>query len=241
MGNQNDSTLSALFALSKGCTLAVLRWAVLLGIILIGASVALRWWTDYRYKRLVYAAESAPSRRVAIVFGAGIWPDGRLSNILADRVYTAAQLYKQGKVEKLLMTGDNRFINYNEPQHMREYALTLGVADEDIVLDYAGRRTYDSCYRASYIFGVSDAILVTQSYHLDRALFIANNLGIDAIGVGADRRSYVHLKNYWWRELVATALAWWEIKVGHPEPILGEKLPIFPDAQQLDQAPEARQ
>ncbi|MCD6520330.1 MAG: YdcF family protein [Anaerolineae bacterium] len=207
----------------------LLSLGLALAISFIAIPLALRWWTDHRYKRRIYTVETAPPRRVAIVFGAGVWPDGRLSDILADRVYTAAQLYQRGKVEKLLMTGDNRFIYYNEPQHMHDYAVELGVPHKDIVLDYAGRRTYDSCYRAKHIFGVERAILVSQGYHLDRALFIANNLGIDAIGVLADRRTYLHLQRYWWRELLATPLAWWDVKIAHPLPILGEKLPIFPD------------
>ena len=199
------------------------------GLLLVILAATLRWWTDRRYGPLIYTPGSAPPRRVAIVFGAGVWPGGQLSDILADRVATAAELYQRGKVQKLLMTGDNRFIYYNEPGHMREYALSLGVPDEDIVLDYAGRRTYDSCYRARHIFGVTDAILVSQAYHLDRALFTANALGIDIVGVGADRHSYVYLKNYWWREVLATAVAWLEVRVTHPTPILGDKLPIFPE------------
>jgi SanA protein len=130
-------------------------------------------------------------------------------------------------VEKLLLTGDNSTIYYNEPKHMEAYALEMGVPQDDVVLDYAGRRTYDSCFRARHIFGVTDAILVTQEYHLDRALFIANSLHIDAVGVGADRRDYIRVKYYWWRELFATALAWWQVKISRPVPIMGEPLPIF--------------
>ena len=230
MGNTNHP-LRLAHSKPRGYTLTVLRWAVILLVIVVGTPLVLRWRTDYKYKGLIHTLENVPPRRVAVIFGAGIWPDGRLSDILIDRVYTAAQLYHQGKVEKLLMSGDNRFVHYNEPKHMRDYAVDLGVPDEDIVLDYAGRRTYDSCYRAGYIFGVTDTILVTQAYHLDRALFIANNLGLDAIGVVADRRTYIHLQRYWWRELLATTLAWWEVKVTHPEPILGDKLPIFPNPE----------
>lgn len=202
----------------------------LVGLPLLAVVVVtgLRWWTDYTAKPLTYSLDTAPSRRVAIVFGAGVWPDGRLSAVLEDRVYTAVQLYKAGRVQKLLMTGDNRFVDYNEPGHMRRYALSLGVPDEDIVLDYAGRRTYDSCYRARNIFGVTDAILVTQAYHLDRALFTARAMGIDAVGVPADRREYVYLRRYWWREVLATAVAWWQVKISQPVPVMGEKLPIFP-------------
>lgn len=212
-----------------GCALLVLRLLIGLALGLIAGIVALRWWTDHRYKGRIYTPETVPPRPVAIVFGAGVWPDGRLSDVLADRVQTAVELYRLGKVKKLLMSGDNRFIYYNEPKHMGEYAIAQGVPAEDIVLDYAGRRTYDSCYRARHIFGVKEAILVTQAYHLDRALFTADHLGLDAVGVGADRRSYIYLRNYWWREMAATALAWWEVLIARPKPVLGEKLPIFPD------------
>jgi len=201
--------------------------------LLAAAPVILRWWTDYRYGRLIHTVEAAPSRRVAIVFGAGIWADGRLTPILADRVATAAALYQRGSVEKLLMTGDNRRIDYNEPAAMRDYAVSLGVPADDIVLDYAGRRTYDSCYRARRIFCITDAILVTQAYHLDRALFTAHHLGIDVVGVPADRRDYARIRYYWWRELAATTIAFWEVLVTRPEPVMGEPLPIFPEVARL--------
>lgn len=191
--------------------------------------VALRAWTDWRYSRDTYAPAEVPPRPVAIVFGAGVYPDGRLSPILADRVSTAVELYRAGKVGKLLMTGDNRFADYNEPGYMRAYALELGVPDENIVLDYAGRRTYDSCYRARHIFGVDAAILVTQAYHLDRALYTADRLGIDALGVAADKRDYMLIRHYWVRELAATAVAWWQLTVSHPLPVMGDPLPIFPN------------
>jgi SanA protein len=204
-------------------------FVVIPAAILVSAALAvlgLRAWTDWRYRRDTYAVADVPARPVAIVFGAGVYPDGRLSPILADRVTTAVELYRTGKALKLLMTGDNRFVDYNEPGYMRAYALQLGVPDEDIVLDYAGRRTYDSCYRARHIFGVDAAILVTQAYHLDRALYTANRLGIDAVGVPADRRDYMFIRRYWTRELAATAVAWWQLNISHPLPVLGDKLPI---------------
>lgn len=187
----------------------------------------LRWWVDWRYKPRIYTVEAVPERRVAIVFGAGITGDGRPLPALADRVWTAAELYKAGKVGKLLMSGDNRFIEYNEPEAMRRYALAQGVPDEDIVLDYAGRRTYDTCYRAGYIFQVQDAILVTQWFHLDRALYTCDKLGIDAVGVAADRRGYAAIRFWWWRELAAVTAAWFDLNLLHPTPVLGEKESIF--------------
>lgn len=205
----------------------LLVYLVLVMVLFAGGVIWLRWWTHYRYSQRIYTVDSAPARRVAVVFGAAILPDGTVSAVLADRVRTGAELYHAGRVDKLLMTGDNRFVDYNEPEGMRRYALELGVPDQDIILDYAGRRTYDSCYRAKYIFGVTDAILVTQAYHLDRALMIADGLGIDAIGVKADLRRYPRMPQWRWRELLATPLAWLDVYLLRPEPILGERLPIF--------------
>jgi vancomycin permeability regulator SanA len=166
------------------------------------------------------------------VFGAGLWRDGSPTPVLRDRVATAADLYFAGKVEKILMTGDNRFENYNEPGAMREYALSLGVPDEAIVLDYAGHRTYDSCFRAKAIFGLDHAILVTQKFHLPRALYTCHTLGLRAVGVIADRRDYRRLSLFYWnlRELPATLTALWDVHITHPIPALGVPEPIFPMA-----------
>ncbi len=166
--------------------------------------------------------------KVAIVFGAGLWRDGTPTPVLRDRIETAAELYFQGKVEKILMSGDNRFIDYNEPGAMKQYAISLGIPGEDIVLDFAGRRTYDTCYRAKNIFGIDNAILVTQKFHLPRALYICKQLGIKVTGIAADRRVYsVHSSAFWrLREFVATSVALWEVHVSKPVPVLGKPEPI---------------
>lgn len=190
----------------------------------------LRLLTTWSTRKLVYSVERAPAKRVAIVFGAGLWRDGSPTPVLRDRVAAAAQLYLAGKVEKLLMSGDNRFEDYNEPAAMKAYALQLGVPDKDIVLDYAGRRTYDTCYRAREIFAVREAILVTQSFHLPRALYTCNALGTPAIGVPADQYPYRKRSLVYWnlRELVATMVALWEVHISRPLPVLGNPEPIFP-------------
>ncbi|HIC89088.1 MAG TPA: hypothetical protein EYP04_06770 [Anaerolineae bacterium] len=201
-------------------------WAVVLaGLGLLVTGVVLRW--VQRVDRYVYTdPEAIPPERVAIVFGAGVLPGGRLTPMLADRVETAAALYQQGRVRKLLMSGDNRFVDYNEPGTMAAYARALGVPAEDIVLDYAGRRTYDTCYRAKAIFGLREAVLVTQRFHLRRALLTCRGLGLDAVGVIADRQPYFGVWWNEWRELPATALALWQVYVTKPLPVLGEPLPI---------------
>lgn len=178
----------------------------------------------------IYPSEEVPPARAAIVFGAGLWRDGRPTAVLRDRVSTAAELFFQGRVEKLLMSGDNSSLDYNEPGAMRNYALELGVPEDAIVLDYAGRRTYDTCYRAREIFGLNKAILVTQNFHLPRALYVCNKLGLQAVGVRADQRTYFLDNRLWWhlRETPATLVALWEVHVSKPKPILGEKEPIFP-------------
>ncbi len=175
-----------------------------------------------------FTVDDVPAERVAIVFGAGLLRDGSAGPVLRDRVETAVQLYQQGKVDKLLMSGDNRFVEYNEPEAMRQYALGLGVPDEDIVLDYAGRRTYDSCYRAKAIFQVDSAILVTQSFHLPRALFLCNWLGVESTGVEANNNYFRKLSRLYWnaRELFATTQAVWDVYVIKPLPVLGEPVPI---------------
>lgn len=200
----------------------------LLGLVLLGRTL---WALTFEYTPLIYTSvDYVPARRVAIVFGAGYWPSGALSAVLQDRVDTAIALYRAGKVEKLLFSGDNRFVYYNEPAKMLEYALEQGVPREAIVLDYAGRRTYDTCYRARDIFQVpTQVILVTQRYHLPRALLTCRGLGLQAVGLVADRQPYPRRNLIWYglREIPALWRTWLDLALIHPVPVLGEPLPIF--------------
>lgn len=182
-------------------------------------------------RKRIFDLADIPTRRVAIVFGAGLWRDGSATPVLYDRVRAASNLLLSGRVEKLLMSGDNRFVEYNEPEAMRQLALSFGVPDEAIVLDYAGRRTYDTCFRAVAIFQVEEAILVTQSFHLPRALYLCEQLGVDSVGLSADLRRYSSGSLLFWnlRELPATLAALWDVHVAHPQPVLGDPLPIFPE------------
>jgi len=214
--------------------LHVVLWCIIGAVILFGLP---RLVTGILSHPKEYSTEAVPVDKVAIVFGAGLQRDGTPSPILQDRVGTAVRLYFAGKVQKLLMSGDNRFVDYNEPGSMKEYAISLGVPAEDIVLDYAGRRTYDTCYRAKAIFGLDEAILVTQGYHLPRALFTCAGLGLNVTGVKSDMRVYdTHgqlIRQA--RELAATTVALWQVWISHPLPVLGDPEPIFPGEQPTNQ------
>src|SRR5687768_6537117 len=187
--------------------------------------------TSIYAKNRIYQKDDAPRERLALGCGAGLRRDGTPTPILRDRVETAASLYFSGKVEKLLMSGDNSAFNHNEPESMRQYAMSLGVPENAIAMDYAGSRTYDTCYRAKVIFGMQSALLVTQKFHLPRALFLCNALGVDAYGVEANNRNYRRGALFIWnfREQLATVGAFLDVYVSSPMPILGEPEPIFMD------------
>jgi SanA protein len=206
----------------------------LLVVLLLVAGTFPRILTSLHAGPRVYEPENSPVGKIAIVFGAGLYRNGSPTPVLRDRVATAAELYHTGKVEKILMSGDNSTPEHNEPGAMRDYAISLGVPDQDIILDYAGRRTYDTCYRARHVFVIDSAILVTQAFHLPRALYTCNMLDVPAVGVPADLRQYRRVSQTFWnlRESAATAVALWQVHISRPQPILGNPEPIFPQEAQ---------
>jgi SanA protein len=200
-----------------------------LSSLLIAAGLFLSKWIVLLFAGpRTFTVENVPADRVVIVFGAGLLRDGSAGPVLRDRVETAVQLYQLGRADKLLMSGDNRIVEYNEPEAMRQYALGFGVPDTDIILDYAGRRTYDTCYRAHLIFQVDSAILVTQSFHLPRALFLCNWFGVQSTGVEANNHYFRKVSRIYWhtRELFANFQAVWDVLIAKPLPVLGEPEPI---------------
>jgi len=161
-----------------------------------------------------------------MVLGAAVNPDGTPSQMLKDRLETGIALYHMGVAPKLLLTGDNGQMEYNEVQVMKNFAVDRGVAEEDIFLDHAGFSTYDSVYRASYVFGVESMVVVTQEYHLYRALYGCNRMGIDAVGASADQAVYRGQEMREGREILARVkdFGMWLVK---PEAtFLGEAIPI---------------
>lgn len=155
--------------------------------------------------------------RVAIVFGASVYGNGDLSRILADRVDTAIELYRARKVDRILVSGDNRHPSYNEPKAMQDYLIERAVAPRDVIVDYAGRSTYETCLRAREVFGLQRAVLVSQGYHLPRALYIANQLGLDAVGMAGDLRLKPKIDYQSAREWAAEVKAYLNLHVFPPE------------------------
>jgi vancomycin permeability regulator SanA len=205
---------------------AVFLLLAILAVVLI-VNLGLQLYVDGQTQDLVYSPDSddLPRQHVAIVFGAGLNQAGGPSAMLYDRVQVAADLYKNNKVDKLLMTGDNSAVNYNEVEVMRKTAVELGVDDEDIVLDYAGFSTWDSCYRAHEVFGLNQATLVTQKFHLPRALFACKQLGVKPVGVAADVQSYPTTWNEI-REFPAIFSTFWNIATNRQPQFLGPKVNV---------------
>lgn len=153
----------------------------------------------------------------AIVLGASVKQDGTPSDALYDRVAEAVDAYKAGKVKKLIMTGDDGGFHADEVETMAELAIELGVTSTDVIVDGQGYRTYESCKRAATLYGVKEAVVVTQRFHLGRALFLCESFGIDAQGLPADRRPYQRILFFISRDLAASFKAWYDVYISAPK------------------------
>ncbi|MEE9964058.1 MAG: YdcF family protein [Propionicimonas sp.] len=170
----------------------------------------------------IRSLEAVASAPVAIVFGAGLWSTGKPMPYLSARLDLAAELFRAGKVKAILVSGDNRHVDYNEPDAMRTYLIDSGVPAEKVVADYAGFDTYATCVRAQRIFGAREAILTSQSYHLPRAIATCRSVGIDAWGVGDEsgRRNVAEWRDDSLREWLANLKMAWDL-LSRRQPLLG--------------------
>jgi SanA protein len=174
----------------------------------------------------------APEAEVAIVLGARVYSNGGLSPMLTDRLATGVQLYKLGKVKKLLLSGDHGQVTYDEVNAMLRYAVDHGVPDEDVFTDHAGFSTYDTMYRARDVFKVTTALVVTQGFHLARAVYTARRLGLEATGVVADIQPYSSELRFAMRDWLARIKAFLDLNITKPEPrYLGPAIPIDGDGR----------
>ncbi len=187
----------------------VLRIGILLAIIALILLLP-RWLLRHRYADRILDLQDAPSRPTAIVLGAGLRRDGTPTTVLADRVRTAVLLYQSRKVRKILMSGSVS-AGRDEAQAMRSLALELGVPDEDILVDREGVRTFETCLRAAEIFDINQALIITQRFHLPRAMALCEAHDVDVIGVSADMRSYRASLLWNLREIPASLRAYWDV------------------------------
>jgi SanA protein len=176
-------------------------------------------------------ADKLPHAQVAIVPGAAILINGGLSPVLRDRVDMAIAIYRQGIVDKILVTGDNSSLEYNEVGPMKKYLLRNAIPEQDIFLDHAGFDTYSSMYRARDVIQVKSMIVVSQAFHLPRAVYIARSLGVSAYGMSADRGRYLFY-NYV-REMFGDVKAMSNLIFGRQPKYLGTQIPITGDGRNV--------
>ncbi|MGC5041589.1 SanA/YdcF family protein [Streptomyces sp. DT190] len=201
------------------------RWALYAPMLLCVVVLLPAMWVFATADDRLRTTADVPRTDVAVVFGAGLLWNGEPSIFLANRLDAAAKLYREGRVNVVLVTGDNSSHHYNEPHSMRHYLTHRGVPADRIVSDYAGFDTWDSCVRAKKIFSVDRAILVSQSFHIRRAVTLCQDAGVDSYGVSAAD----HHDAVWYygaaRELFAASKAAWDT-VFEPDPqFLGPKEP----------------
>jgi vancomycin permeability regulator SanA len=196
---------------------------LIVGIIVVGIILLLvPPLTIQQSKQQIKTIETVSTHNVAIVFGAGIVGDYP-SDVLKDRLKTVAELYTNERIDYILVSGDNRFENYSEPDVMTDYLVhNLSIPEEIIHQDFAGRRTYDTCMRAHELWGIEEAILVTQEFHLPRAIWTCEQLGITSTGISASLQAYRDDERNIIREWLARYKAFIDVHIWTPKYVSGE-------------------
>ena len=183
---------------------------------------------------IYHDGKAVPERYTALVLGAKVYKT-RLSDVLQDRVDAGALLVKRGKAQKLLLSGDHRQIRYDETNHMKQYVLTHypDIPQSNIFLDHAGFDTYDSIARAKLIFQVDSMIIVTQTFHCYRAVYLARSIGIDAVGLAVPETRYSIASRAYWslREVLARVKAFGDILFKSKPALFGDPIPIVGDGR----------
>ena len=179
-----------------------------------------------------------PSKQAVLVLGAHV-SGNTLSPVLQDRVIAGVEIYKKGKVKKILLSGDHGKIDYDEVNAMREFVLEQNpgiVKPEDIFMDHAGFDTYDSVVRAKEVFSAESLIIVTQKFHINRAVYLARMIGLDAVGFAVDETKYQkNIRDSWYlRESLSRVKAFMDILMGSKPKYLGEKIPLSGDGRKTN-------
>ncbi len=206
-------------------------------LLLLGASILIlliiaNAVVFYQSKEYMYSNFSdVPKCYTAIVLGAKVYSNGVPSDYLRDRLDVAIELYRNNKVTRFLLSGDHGQTSYDEVNNMKAYLLDHGINSADVFLDHAGFDTYNTMVRARKIFQVKDAIIVTQEFHLPRAVYIARSKGIEAYGIKADKREYRAMKTLKIREALAKVKAFGEVLINKKPRFMGNEIPITGDSK----------
>ena len=214
--------------------IVIILLSIFLSIILIGLTVALSlnaYVKGVGKKYIISSDEATELEGVdcILVLGCLVKNNGEPSDMLADRIRRGVELYKNGAAPKIIMSGDHGRTSYDEVNIMKQSAIDDGVKSSDVFMDHAGFSTYESIYRAKEIFGVKKMIIVTQDYHLYRALYIAESLGIEAYGVNADYREYWGQSKRDMREVLARCKDFATVIFKPTPTYLGDMIPINGD------------
>lgn len=214
----------------------VLKTFALLAVILFITVIVINYYVRIDGSKYILELDQVPKADAILVLGAYVHPDGTMSSMLADRIRVGYELYKQGKAPKILVSGDHGRQDYDEVNTMKAYLKKTGIPSQNIFMDHAGFSTYESMYRARDVFKAKKVIIVTQHYHLMRAIFIARELGLEAYGVDADLHQYGSFMLYnELREIAARNKDFLLCRVFKPEPtFLGEPIPVFGDGRATD-------
>jgi SanA protein len=203
---------------------------IISALIIIGA-LLLDLYIVKTTKSKIYAKTSQiPNAYTGLILGSKVYNNGNPSGILKDRLDAGLELYKKNKIKRFLLSGDHGTKQYDEVNSMKKYLLKKGVSEKDIFLDHAGFDTYNSLFRAKEIFLVKDLIIVTQQFHLKRSLFIAKNIGLNAVGYVADKHQYSIANKMKIREKLANVKAFLELSINRKPTFLGHKIPITGDS-----------
>jgi SanA protein len=192
--------------------LSIVGLGLSIGVVGVVAHVQL---SEREHMKSITQLETAP---IAMILGASVKSNGTPSDALRDRLDTGIELYQKGIVQQLLLTGDDGGNRSNEITVMRDYVRAAGIPDSGILVDGKGYRTYESCKQARHALDIDRAIIVTQRFHLARALYLCSHFDMDVQGIAADKQSYQRIVFFWLRDFAASFKAWWDVSILPPSP-----------------------
>jgi SanA protein len=208
MENENNNIPMIEKILNKKTIKITALAAVILFLAILSVNIFIN---EYSKGYIYESVDSIPYAQAVLILGASVYSDGRLSDILKDRVITAINLYQKGKAEKILISGYGKGKNYNEVDSIKAYIVDQGIPEYAILSDYSGDDTYDSLYRAKNISKLESINIATQNYHLPRAVYIARRLGMEASGISSDLQTYQRISFFKLREEFASLKAVFDI------------------------------